>query len=60
MAVFNSDTFLRPGLELMRVGRNAVDLAATNTHRLNRLRKKGSKPYVILSEAKNLSFFSWS
>jgi hypothetical protein len=32
----------------------------TKPHRLKRLRKKDSNPYVILSEARNLSFLSWS
>ena len=32
--------------------------APTNPHRQKRLQKKGPNPYVILSEAKNLSFFS--
>jgi hypothetical protein len=34
-------------------------LARTNPHRLNRLRKKAPTPFVIPSEARNLSFFSW-
>jgi hypothetical protein len=34
--------------------------ALTSPHSLNRLRKKGSNPYVIPSEARNFSFLSWS
>jgi len=32
----------------------------TKPHRLKRLRKKDSNPFVILSEVRNLSFLSWS
>ena len=48
------------GLDAQQGAAGHIEILISLWRRLQRLRKKGPNPYVILSEAKNLSFFSWS